>query len=88
MDFCPKDPLALPPNSEVVGSQPTPAKKQKAGPGKAASTSKRKRADSSSSKSTKKLEKEKSAKLKQSTLSFKKGSEDSSALENIVIFDR
>ena len=87
-DYHPRDPPAPLPNVEAEGLQPQSAKKRKAGPATATSVGKRKKAETSSSKSTKKLEKEKSAKLKQSTLPFKKGNESSSALENVVMLEQ
>ena len=87
MDFPPKDPPAPLPNAEAAGTKPQSAKKQKGEASSATSASKRKKAETPSSKSTKQLEKEKAAKLKQTTLSFKKGDESSSALENIVMLD-
>ncbi len=86
-EFRPKDLPAPLPNAEAAGSKPQSAKKRKAGTSSATSTGKRKKVETPSSKSTKQLEKEKAAKLKQTTLSFKKGDESSSALENIVMLD-
>ena len=86
-EFRPKDQPAPPPNAEAAGAKPQSAKKRKGGASSDTSAGKRKKADTPSSKSTKQLEKEKATNLKQSTLSFKKGDESSSALENVVMLD-
>ena len=86
-EFRPKGPPAPLPNAEAAGLKPQSAEKRKAGTSSATSAGKRKKAETPISKSTKQLEKEKAAKLKQTTLSFKKGDETSSALENVVVLE-
>ena len=87
LEFRPKDSSAPLPNIEAEGSQAPSAKKRKAAPETATSASKKK-SRTSSSKSTKDLEKEKSKTLRQAKLSFTKGDDRASALENIVMLDR
>ena len=88
LEFRPKDPSAPLPNIEAEGSQAPSAKKRKAAPGMVTSTVKKKKSKTSGSKSTKDQEKEKSKNLRQAKLSFSKGDDSSSALENIVILER
>ena len=87
LEFRPKDPSAPLPNVEAEGSQAPSAKKRKAAPGTTTSAGKKK-PKISSSKSTKDLEKKKSKTLRQAKLSFSKGDDSSSALENVVILER
>ena len=87
LEFRPKDSSAPLPNIEAEGSQAPSAKKRKAAPGTATSAG-QKKSKISSSKSTKDLEKEKSKTLHQAKLSFTKGDDSASALENIVMLDR
>ena len=87
LEFRPKDPSAPLPNVEAEGSQAPSAKKRKAASGTATSAG-QKKSKTSSSKSTKDLEKEKSKTLRQAKLSFSKGDDSASALENIVMLDR
>ena len=86
-EFRPKDPPAPLPNAEAAGSKPQSAKKWKTVTSSATSAGKRKKAETPISKSTKQLENEKAAKLKQTTLSFKKGDETSFALENVDVLE-
>ena len=81
------DPTAPLPNIEAEGSQAPSAKKRKAAPGMVTSAG-QKKSKISSSKSMKDLEKEKSKTLRQAKLSFTKGDDSASALENIVMLDR
>ena len=87
LDYCPKDSTAPLPNIEAEGSQAPSAKKRKAASGTATSAGKKK-SKISSPKSTKELEKEKSKTLRQAKLSFSKGDDSSSTLENVVILER
>ena len=87
LDYRPKDPIAPLPNIEAEGSQAPSAKKQTTAPGTATSAGKKK-SKTSSSESTKKQEKEKSKTLRQAKLSFTKGDDSSSTLENVVILER
>ena len=87
LEFRPKDPSAPLPNVKAEGSQAHSAKKRKAVPGTTTSAG-QKKSKISSSKSLKDLEKEKSKTLRQAKLSFSKGDDSSSALENIVMLER
>ena len=87
LEFRPKDSSAPLPTIEAGGSQAPSAKKRKAAPGTATSAGKKK-SKTSSSEGAKEQEKEKSKTLRQAKLSFNKGDDGSSALENIVILER
>ena len=88
LDYRPRETTAPLPNIEAEGSQALSAKKRKAAPATATSAGKKKKTKTSSSQSTKDLEKEKAKTLRQTKLSFNKGDDSSSALDNIVLLDR
>ena len=87
-DYRPRDSTAPLTNVEAEGSQAPSTKKRKAAPATATSVGKKKKTKTSSSQSTKDLEKEKAKTLRQTKLSFNKGDDSSSALDNIVLLDR